>query len=98
VDFQVETQVGYYTRVYANLQFYVYTFIGDSSGWSATQTLTIGEIQTPTSPPATTPTPTPTPSQEPQQTEQIEPILGAAIVVAVIIAVLGLLIYLIKRK
>jgi hypothetical protein len=98
VDFQVETQVGYYTRVYANLQFYVYNFIGDSSGWSATQTLTIGEIQTPTSPPATTPTPTPTPSEEPQQTEQIEPIVGAAIVVAVIIAVLGLLIYLTKRK
>jgi hypothetical protein len=89
LDFQVEASIGYYTA--DNV------FIGETSGWSNTQTLTIGESQTPTPSPAT-PTPTPTPSQEPQQTEQIEPIVGAAIVVAVIIAVLGLLIYLIKRK
>jgi hypothetical protein len=80
-------EIGHYETRYA---------LNETSGWSNTQTLTIGESQTPTPSPATTPTPTP--SEEPQQTEQIEPILGAAIVVAVIIAVLSLLIYLIKRK
>jgi len=103
VDFQVKALIGYYTRVYGEFvppfgQSYHDVFTGESSGWSNTQTLIIGESQTPTPSPATTPAPTPTPSQEPQQTEQIEPIIGTAIVVAVIVAVLGLFIYLIKRK
>ena len=88
IDFQVEASIGYYTA--DNV------FIGETSGWSNTQTLTIGESQTTTPSPAATPTSTP--SQELQQTEQIEPIVGATIVVAVIVAVLGLLIYLIRRK
>jgi hypothetical protein len=88
IDFQVKASIGYYTA--DNV------FIGETSGWSNTQTLTIGESQTTTPSPAAMPTSTP--SQELQQTEQIEPIVGATIVVAVIIAVLGLLIYLIRRK
>ncbi len=72
----------------------------ESSGWSNTKTITVGESQTPTPSPETTPTPTPTitPYQEPQQTEPFEAILDVAIVVAVFGAGLGLLIYLIKRK
>ena len=76
LNFQVKASIGYYTA--DNV------FIGETSGWSNTQTLTIGESQTPT--PSPTATPTSTPSQEPQQTEQIEPIVSATIVVAVIIA------------
>lgn len=64
---------------------YDFYFEGTTSDWSNTQTITVGESQTPT------------PYQEPQQTEQ-EMIIGAAIAVAVISAGLGLLIYLIKRK
>lgn len=93
VDFQVKARIGYVSR-YPVPFTSGWTFTGEESGWSNTQTLTIGESQTPTSPPA----PTPTPSQEPPQTEQIEPIVSAAIVVAVIIVGAGLLIYLIKRK
>jgi hypothetical protein len=94
VDFQVEAMIGYIHHVVA-VPFSADVFEGETSGWSNTQTITIGESQTPTPSPATTPTPTP--SQEPQQTEQ-EIIIGAAIAAAVIVAGLGLLIYLIKRK
>jgi hypothetical protein len=96
VDFQVETQVGYYTTKYDFIIRIGSFFTGETSCWSDTQTLTIGESQTPTPSPATTPTPTP--YQEPQQTEQPEIIIFVAIVVVVIVAGLGLLIYLIKRK
>jgi len=103
LDVQAQALIGYMVPSDYMMSGHVYAFTGESSDWSNTQTLTIGESQTATPSPATTPTPTapaptPTPSQEPQQTEQIEPILGAAIVVAVIVAVLGLFIYLIKRK
>jgi hypothetical protein len=84
---------------------YDFHFKGTTSDWSNTQTLTIGESQTPTSSPATTPTPTASPgltppsvpNQEPQHLEQ-EILVGMAITVAVIVAGLGLLIYIIKRK
>jgi hypothetical protein len=91
IDFQVEALIGYYTA--DNV------FVGQASGWSNTQTISIPEGQTPTPSPPTTPatTPTPTLQQEPQQTEQ-EIIGGAAIAVAVIAVGLGLLVYLIKRK
>jgi len=95
VDFQVKARIGYVSR-YPVPFTSGWTFNGEESGWSNTQTLTIGVSQTPTSSPATTSTPTP--SEGPQQTEQIEPIVGAAIVVTVIIVGVGLLIYLIKRK
>ena len=83
IDFQVEALIGYYTT--DNV------FIGQSSGWSNTQTLIIPEGQPPT------PTPTITPYQEPRQTEQ-EMIIGIAVTALVIGAGLGLLLYLLKRK
>ena len=76
---------------------YDFYFEGTTSDWSETQTITIGEIQTPTPSPATTPTPTIPPYQEPQQTEQ-EIAAGVVIAVLVIGAGLGLLVYLIRRK
>lgn len=100
VDFQVQTLEGYYTP-WEPLPVPMGTsqFTGEASDWSSTQTLEIGEIQTPTSSPTTTPTlpPTSTPYPEPQLTEQ-EVIIGAVITAIVVGAGLGLLIYLIKRK
>jgi hypothetical protein len=104
VDFQVEAMIGYVHRS-GEPPWFPWTFYGETSGWSNTQTITIAESQTPTPSPSTTPTPTaspeltptPTPYQEPQQTEQ-EIIIGVAIAAVVIGAGLGLLIYLIKRK
>jgi len=92
LDFQAQALIGYFDRN----EYGYYVLTGESSDWSSTQTLTIGESQTLTPSPATTPTPTP--YQEPQQIEQQEIIIGAAIAAAVIVAGLGLLIYLIKRK
>jgi hypothetical protein len=107
VDYQVNAHAGYYTDYwpYVGVGGFIWLFNGEFSGWSNTQTITIGESQTPTPSPTTTPTqtpspvimPTPTPYQESQQIEQ-EILIGAAIAAAVIGAGLGLLIYLIKRK
>jgi hypothetical protein len=55
VDFQVQALIGHID--YAGDGFYSYT--GQKSDWSNTQTITIGESQTPTPSPATTPTTTP---------------------------------------
>jgi hypothetical protein len=89
VDIQVEAMLGRIGRVSTPIG--GYGFIGETSGWSETQTISI---------PANTPlssTPAPSPSQ-PQQTEPLEVVIGVAIVAVVIVAGLGLLIYLIKRK
>ena len=85
VDFQVAALVGYIHR--SQITMYIYVFEGESSGWSNTQTLIIGENQNPT----------PLPSEKPQQIGQ-EAILGVVITVAVLAIGLGLLVYLIKRK
>ena len=94
LDFQVQALTGHLDKIYTGSSgfFWVggdmdhyYVFTGESSGWSDTQTLTIGKSETPA------------PNQEPQQIEQ-EIIVGAAIAAAVIVAGLGLLVYLIKRK
>jgi hypothetical protein len=102
IDFQVEAVIGYEQSVLSPPPFPMtrWVIIGESSGWSDTQTITISESQTPTSP-ETTPTPTapnmgPTspPSQEPALTqEQLETIIGMAIVAIVLGAAFGLLIY-----
>jgi hypothetical protein len=108
VDFQVEVLVGHEAQVYVNdhplapypIGHYEQSVAFDiSSGWSDTQTITIGESQTSTSSPEpTTPTsPTPLPSEEPQLAEQ-ELILGVAVTAAVVCVGLSLLLYLIKRK
>jgi hypothetical protein len=91
VDIQVEAMLGRIGRVSTSIG--GYGFIGETSGWSETQTISI-PANTPLSP---TPSPSTSPSQS-QQTEQLEIIIGAAIAVAVIAAGLSLLIYLIKRK
>jgi hypothetical protein len=103
VDFQVEAMIGYVHRS-GEPPWFPWTFYGETSGWSNTQTITIAESQTPTPSLAATPTPTPpnfgpTPSPEPALTqEELETIIIVAIAVAGIGAGLGLLIYLIKRK
>jgi hypothetical protein len=94
VDFQVQAMIGYVHReITVPVPGTGWVFTGETSGWSDTQTLTIGESQTPTSPPANSPTPSP----ESQQTE-ITAIVGMVIALAAIGAGLGLLIYLIRRK
>ena len=99
LDFQVEAMIGYLDDSdYPNL-----IFVGESSGWSNTQTLNIGESQTdtptpfPSSEPTVPTSPTPLPFEEPQQLSQ-DVILGVAVTVAVLAVGLGLLVYLIKRK
>jgi hypothetical protein len=90
VDFQVQAMAGYRTRSLAWLygrQGLPYVFEGESSGWSNTQAVTIGEEQTPTS----------TPYNEHHTLGQVV-ILGLAIAVVVVGAGLGLLLYLIRRK
>jgi len=93
IDFQVQAQIGYID--YSGDGFY--SFLGETSDWSNTQTITILESQTAPPLPTMPIFPTPTPYNEPQLTEQ-EVILGAAVIVAVLAAGLGLLIYLFKRK
>ncbi len=114
VDFQMQALIGHLDKIYTGSTGFAwfgdemdhyYVFTGETSDWSDTQTLTIGESQTSTPSPETTPTqppspiiaPTPTPYQEPQHIEQ-EVIISVAIAAAVIGAGLVLLIYLIKRK
>ena len=94
VDFQVEALIGSVHRD-ASTFWAPWVFEGETSGWSSTQTVTIGESQTPE---PTTPTfPTPLPSEQPQTIEQ-DVIFGAAVTVAVVCVGLGLLVYLIRRK
>jgi hypothetical protein len=110
MDIQVEALQGYTNRttIDGHIFFSVvgYTFYGEESGWSSTQTIAIGGSQTPTPSPETTPTPTPPnfgptspPEHEPLLTpELLKIIVGVSLAVAVTIAGLGLLIYFIKRK
>jgi hypothetical protein len=91
IDFQVKASIGYYTA--DNV------FIGKTSGWSNTQTLTI---------PTSTPSPTSSPSltspnqtiepitNENSQTLQLEAIIGT--VLAVVLLSVGLLVYFKKHK
>lgn len=92
VDFQVEAMIGYIHHVDA-MPFSADVFEGETSGWSNTQTLTIGESQTPTPSPANSPTPSPQPAST-----ELTTIIGATIIAIALGAGLGLLIYLIKRK
>lgn len=102
MDFRVQAQIGYYTSTEAYLgvpgaPFTTYTFNGEVSGWSETQTLT---IPTPTEPPTSSPAPNPTdtsPPTSPAFTE-MEAILGVTIIIAVLFGVLGFLAYLIRRN
>ena len=92
VNFQAQALIGYFDRN----EYGYYILTGESSDWSNTQTITIGESQTPTPSPTTTPSPSITPSPLPTPYEI--PIIGVAFIVIVFAAGLGLLIYFIKRK
>jgi len=107
VDFQVEALVGHDSQMWV-IEHPFYPTIGghsapavaydESSEWSNTQTVTIGESQTPTPTPPNF-GPTSPPNHEPLLTpEQLGIIVGVAIAAALIVAGLLLLIYLIKRK
>ncbi len=88
VDFQVQAMVGYRTRSLAWIyggQGLPYVFEGKSSGWSNTQTATIGEEQTPM------------PADEPQRAEQ-DMRVGAIFGLLAIVVFLGLLFCFIKRR
>ena len=99
VDYQVEARVGYHTYNYSGC---FETFTGETSGWSPTLTLTIGESTTPTPQPTIWPTPyqtaTPVPSGAIQPGIGQTEIVFVAIISFVFGAGIGLLVYLIKRK
>ena len=65
IDFQVEAVIGYEQSVLSPPPFPMtrWVIIGESSGWSDTQTVITGESQTPTPSPVTSPTPIPVPGQ-----------------------------------
>jgi hypothetical protein len=58
LDFQVQACIGYYTRIMPSCYQYNDVFTGNTSGWSATQTVEIGEGQ------PSTPEPSLPPSQQ----------------------------------
>ena len=97
VDFQVEAMIGYVHRDGSISMWAPWVFEGETSGWSNTQTITIGETQTPSPEPTTSTSPTPLPHEVPQPTE-LEVILGVVFMLVIIGGSLGLLLYLIKRK
>jgi len=85
VDCQVQAMIGHVDiEVTGLLAGDYYTFVGTTSEWSNTQTITISESQTTTS--------------SPETPEQINTILGLVTVTLIIGAALGLLFYLKKRK
>lgn len=90
LDVQVDARVGYYTANMAECKEY---FTGETSGWSETYTLTIGESQTPTPSPGSTPTS----DGGLPQIGQIEMIF-LVIVGVVLVAGIGFLVYLVKKK
>ncbi len=104
VDYQVEAIVGhFYTDYYPEghaIQFPITVFqVDETSGWSSTQTIVIGEIQTQTPAPTILNSPTPFPSDYTGvRLSETEVILGVAVTVAVLAVGLGLLVYLVKRK
>ena len=112
LDFQVEASVGHDSQSWV-IDHPFYPWIGghftpavaydETSGWSNTQIVTIGESQTPTPSPALTPAPDQTTTPFPTNYKGVgltetEIIIGAIITAAVIGAGLAFLIYLVKRK
>jgi len=106
VDFQVEAMIGYTSRS-GEPPWFPWTFYGETSGWSSTQTLTIVEFPTPSPEPTPSSEPTPTdsnmgptssPNQEPLLTQEQLVILGLVVTVAVLAVGIGLLVYFIKRR
>jgi len=104
VDFQVEAVIVTRHLLYPDYPSlsWLARWTYETSGWSSTQTLTLGENQTPSPEPTSTPTPT----ASPEPTTSIEPALVlsiAALVLSMVafatVLVFGLvLLYRIKRK
>jgi hypothetical protein len=74
VDFQMQALIGHLDKIYTGSSGFswvggdsdhYFVFTGETSDWSNTQTVIIGESQTPTPSPTTTPTPTPPPAPTP---------------------------------
>jgi hypothetical protein len=88
VNFQVEALAGYIQRIWnpnftSQLDMYPYVFTGEESGWSNTQTITIGEI-------SASPTPTPPVPEFPSWT--------IPLLLSIMLATAGLSVYHKKRK
>jgi len=101
VDLQVEALVGHDAQVYVNdhplapwpIGHYEQSIAFDiSSDWSNTQTIMIGESQTPT------PSPEPTPYEEPIPEPFPTTLVATASIASAAIVGLGLLVYFKKRK
>ena len=90
LDVQVDARVGYYTANMAECKEY---FTGETSGWSETYTLTVGESQTPTPSPVSSPTS----GSGLAQIGQVEMVF-LVIVTAVLIVGIVFLVYLVKKK
>jgi hypothetical protein len=109
IDFQVQAFIGYYTRINvtvtnpAELQFthgetpYYYSFTGQSSGWSNTQTITIGETASNSPNPTSSLNPTTAPTSMPSDATgnlisvPLSTLVGVVAILLAIIVVLSLL-------
>lgn len=76
IDFQVEAMIGYLSRIYDPYNFNPWTFTGQTSDWSNTQTITI----------SASPNPTPTPTVPEFPTYVILPLFFFAVLTNVIYA------------
>jgi hypothetical protein len=107
MDIQVEALQGYTNRTTIQGHIFMsvvgYTFYGEESGWSNTQTITLGEASTytPTPSPSQSPVPSASPTVPPEPTTNP---IGLpqeslyAIAIAAIIIIIVLLVYFKKRK
>jgi hypothetical protein len=97
MDFRVQAQIGYYSEIFYPMQFmdtHFYTFIGEVSGWSNTQTITIPEIN-----PTVTPTDTPYPTgNTPTDNSITLPITTLAIIILIAVLVPSLASIMLYRK
>jgi hypothetical protein len=105
LDFRVEQNIGYFTqyRVPVPGEFYSVTFTGESSGWSNTETITIDQNSSTSSPLPSSPIPTASSSQNPA-VSPIQPVsggsmffglgwVGVAVVALLAVVVVALLVF-----
>jgi hypothetical protein len=110
MDIQVEALKGYTnrtidpSRAHILWSVYIYTFYGEESGWSNTQTVTIGgasaSTPNPTSPTTSTLTPTSTLTKSPTPTPTVPefPSLTIPLILGIMLVSAGLLVYHKKRS
>ena len=94
MDFRVQAQIGYYTSFqdyigFPGAPFTTYTFHGEVSGWSETQTLTI---------PSALPSPTPFTSPEPESFPTITTAVASIITILIIGLGIGFFLKIYKKK